>query len=130
MLQYSGCIAEMKAGLYCNRLEGLLESCVAIQCIVLHQAVGGQTISQYKIVLWQWTGRWALARRWLARRARWRQALERKAAARGAYAAGALGARPGRLGWPGLCTRCTRLDFQTGFRLGIFQKSVNEHCSL
>ena len=45
------CIAEIKAGLYCNRLEGLLESCVAIQCIVLQQAAGGQTISQYKIVL-------------------------------------------------------------------------------
>ena len=45
------CIAELKAGLYCNRLEGLLESCVAIQCIVLQQAAGGQTISQYKIVL-------------------------------------------------------------------------------
>ena len=42
----------------------------------------------------------------------------------------ALGARPGHLGWPGLCTRCTRLDFQTGFRLGIFLESVNEHCSL
>ena len=37
---------------------------------------------------------------------------------------------PGRLGWPGLCTRCTRLDFQTGFRLGIFPESVNEHCLL
>ena len=45
-------------------------------------------------------------------------------------AAWALGARPRRLGWPGLCTRCTRLDFQTGFRLGIFPESINEHCSL
>ena len=49
---------------------------------------------------------------------------------RGRCAAWVLGARPRRLGWPGLCTRCTRLDFQTGFRLGIFSESVNEHCSL
>ena len=42
----------------------------------------------------------------------------------------ALGARPGLAGWPGLCTRCTRLDFQTVFRLSIFPKSINEHCSL
>ena len=48
----------------------------------------------------------------------------------GRRAAWALGTRPRRLGWPGLCTRCTRLDFQTGFRLGIFPESVNEHCSL
>ena len=26
----------------------------------------------------------------------------------------ALGARPRCAGWPGLCTQCTRLDFQTG----------------
>ena len=45
-------------------------------------------------------------------------------------AAWALGARPGRLGWPRLCTRCTRLDFQTGFQLGIFLESLNEDCSL
>ena len=42
----------------------------------------------------------------------------------------ARGLGTGRLGWPGLCTRCTRLDFQTGFRLVIFPESVNEHCSL
>ena len=68
-----------------------------------------------------------------AGRARGQQARRRQAAgrgARGACAAGAEGARPGRLGWPGLCTRCTRLDFQTGFQLGIFPESVNEHCSL
>ena len=53
-----------------------------------------------------------------------------RGAGAGQGVAWALGARPGRLGWPGLCTRCTRLDFQTGFRLDIFPESVNEHCSL
>ena len=32
----------------------------------------------------------------------------------------ALGARPGHAGWPGLCTRCTRLDFQTGLSTQYF----------
>ena len=49
----------------------------------------------------------------------------------------ALGARPRRLGWPGLCTRCTRPVFGP-VRLGIFLSQifwtlfvnpVHEHCS-
>ena len=40
--------------------------------------------------------------------------------ARGAGAAWALGARPGRAGWPGLCTRCTPLGFQPGFSTRYF----------
>ena len=32
----------------------------------------------------------------------------------------ALGARLGRAGWPGLCTRCTPLGFQPGFSTRYF----------
>ena len=69
---------------------------------------------------------WARGR---ARQAGRRRAGRERQARRG-RAGRAAWAWPGRLGWPGLCTRCTRLDFQTGFRLGIFPESVNEHCSL
>ena len=57
--------------------------------------------------------------------------------ARWACPAGARQARGlgvGRKAWaPGLARTVHsvhRLDFQTGFRLGIFSESVNEHCSL
>ena len=102
---------------YCDWAAGKAEeACIAIQtnCIVTRGAGVGQGAGL------------GAGRSRRARRGSWAWAR----GARGLGVAWALGARPGRLGWPGLCTRCTRLDFQTGFRLGIFPESVNEHCSL
>ena len=126
--------------------EGLLESCVAIQCIVLQQAarlVRKICIAIHLLYCDKRHGRWAGAGRWArllgaqaagcagrwARAGSWRAGTGRGArrqarqAARqghGRHAAWALGARPGRAGWPGLCTRCTPLGFQPGFFDSVF----------
>ena len=129
-MQYSECLAG------CRR-----QNCVAIQNCIATERLGS------------WAGRWArllgVRRRGRAgacARARRNGAGERRASgrrtrrageqqargARGAWqgAATDAGARDlgvaGRAGWPRLCTRCTRLDFQTGFRLSIFPESVND----
>ena len=55
---------------------------------------------------------------------RWADWALQAAGARGARRRACVGARtgtrPGRAGWPGQCTRCTRLDFQTGFSTRYF----------